>query len=64
MRSFKFTVISLFIVYSGLNTVFFSQQYPPVYMTLTSHNEDNSQWTSFSFYKSKRDLLVQLANTV
>lgn len=64
MRSLKFALISLFTFLSGLNTVFFSQQYPPVYMTLTSHNEDNSQWTTFSFYKSKRDLLVQLANTV
>ena len=42
----------------------FAQTHPPVYMTLVSHNEDNSPWTTYSFYKPKRDLLVQLANTV
>lgn len=41
-----------------------SQTHPPVYFTLASHNEDNSLWTTFSFYKAKRDLLVQLANIV
>ncbi len=41
-----------------------AQSHPPVYMTLASHNEDNTAWTTFSYYKSKRDLLVQLANIV
>lgn len=41
-----------------------AQTHPPVYMTLVSHNEDNSNWTTYSFYKPKRDLLVQLANIV
>jgi hypothetical protein len=52
----------LILVIAGFQQVF--SQTLPVYMTLVSHNEDNSPWTTFAYYKSKRDLLVQIANTV
>lgn len=64
MKKDYLTIISLILALLTLNTVVLSQPYPPVYMTLVSHNEDNSPWTTYSFYKPKRDLLVQLANTV
>ncbi len=64
MKKNYLTIISLILALLSLNTVVLPQTYPPVYMTLVSHNEDNSPWTTYSFYKPKRDLLVQLANTV
>lgn len=63
MGSFKLKITPcLFLIFPLLTVL--AQPDAPVYMTLVSHNEDNSPWTTFSFYKPKRDLLVQLANTV
>jgi len=64
MKNIYFTVILFILALLSLNTVVLSQSHPPVYMTLVSHNEDNSPWTTYSFYKPKRDLLVQIANIV
>ena len=41
-----------------------SQSHPPVYLTLVSHNEDNIQWLTRSYYIQRRNLLVQIANVV
>jgi hypothetical protein len=57
-------VFVLFLFTDSLFHGIYSQSLPPVYMTLVSHNEDNTNWTSYSYYKPKRDLLVQLANIV
>jgi hypothetical protein len=57
-------VFVLFLFTGSLFHGIYSQSLPPVYMTLVSHNEDNTNWTSYSYYKPKRDLLVQLANIV
>lgn len=62
---FIYYLLLLIIIFSS--TAFkgiSAQTNPPVYMTLVSHNEDNSNWTTYNFYKPKRDLLVQLANIV
>lgn len=64
MKNIYFTIISFILALLSLNTVVLSQTHPPVYMTLVSHNEDNSPWTTYAFYKPKRDLLVQIANLV
>lgn len=64
MKNIHFTIVSFILALLSLNTAILSQNHPPVYMTLVSHNEDNSPWTTYSFYKPKRDLLVQIANTV
>ncbi len=64
MKNIYFTIVSFILALFSLNTAVLSQNHPPVYMTLVSHNEDNSPWTTYSFYKPKRDLLVQIANTV
>lgn len=64
MKILFFTVFTI-ILFSGSHFHGIkSQTHPPVYMTLVSHNEDNTNWTTYSYYKPKRDLLVQLANTV
>ena len=41
-----------------------SQPHPPVYLALVSHNEDNIQWLTRSYYIQRRNLLVQIANVV
>ncbi len=41
-----------------------SQSYPPVYLTLVSHNEDNIQWLTRNYYIQRRNQLVQIANVV
>ncbi len=64
MKNIYFTIVSFILALLSINTAVLSQNHPPVYMTLVSHNEDNSPWTTYSFYKPKRDLLVQIANTV
>jgi hypothetical protein len=58
MKTILLSIFALFLAVSGI----FSQQ--PVYLTLVSHSEDNSPWTTYSYYKPKRDLLVQIANLV
>ena len=57
-----FTLFTVLLLSEYTQTI--AQTHPPVYMTLASHNEDNTAWTTFSYYKPKRDLLVQLANIV
>lgn len=64
MKILNSLLFGLFLITISLNHGITAQNHPPVYMTLASHNEDNSNWTTFSFYKPKRDLLVQLANIV
>ncbi|MBZ0204457.1 MAG: T9SS type A sorting domain-containing protein [Ignavibacteria bacterium] len=64
MKFFKITFFILFVVTSSLSGDILAQSNPPVYMTLVSHNEDNSPWTTYNFYKPKRDLLVQIADIV
>nr|HMT12230.1 hypothetical protein [Ignavibacteria bacterium] len=57
-----FTLFTVLLLSEYTQTI--AQTHPPVYMTLASHNEDNTAWTTFSYYNPKRDLLVQLANIV
>lgn len=64
MKILNSLLFGLFLITISLNHGITAQNHPPVYMTLASHNEDNSNWTTYSFYKPKRDLLVQLANIV
>lgn len=55
-------IIAFLMFLAGVSGIF--SQSLPVYMTLVSHNEDNNPWNIYSFYKPKRDLLVQIANLV
>lgn len=64
MRIINFLILLIIILSSTAFLEISAQAHPPVYMTLVSHNEDNSNWTTYSFYKPKRDLLVQLSNIV
>lgn len=64
MKILFFTVFTIILFTGSHFHGIISQTNPPVYMTLVSHNEDNTNWTTYSYYKPKRDLLVQLANTV
>lgn len=64
MKILFFTVFTIILITGSHFHGIKSQTHPPVYMTLVSHNEDNTNWTTYSYYKPKRDLLVQLANTV
>jgi hypothetical protein len=59
MKSF---ILPVFIFLVSVTTAF--SQHAPVYLTLVSHTEDNGPWTTFNYYKSKRDLFVQIANIV
>ncbi len=58
----KTILLAIFILFLAVSEVF--SQHPPVYLTLVSHSEDNTPWTTYSYYKAKRDLLVQIANMV
>ncbi len=64
MKSSKITFCLLVVSVFVLAGKSYTQSHPPVYMTLVSHNEDNSPWTTYNFYKPKRDLLVQIADIV
>jgi hypothetical protein len=59
LLSILFLTISLVVT-----TPTHSQSHPPVYLTLVSHNEDNIQWLTRSYYIQRRNLLVQIANVV
>lgn len=61
----KFTYyLSAVLILSFLIKDFKAQTYPPVYITLVSHNEDQAQWLNYNYYISKRNILIQIANVV
>jgi hypothetical protein len=57
-------LFAIFIFQFHFLNILYSQAQTPVYLTLTTHNEDGEPYNNFSYYKMKRNFIVQLADSV
>ncbi len=60
--------LKVIIFFSGLQFCFLnpaiSQTQTPVYLTFTTHNEDAEPYNNFFYYRTRRNFVVQLADSV
>lgn len=64
MKKVTYILTVLIALFFSQKIEILTQTHPPVYLTLVSHNEDQVQWLNNSYYISKRNILVQIANIV
>lgn len=65
MKLFVFSLL-LFFQFFCINAVFsqITNSQKPVYLTFTTHNEDGEPYNNFIYYKTKRNFIVQLADSI